>query len=59
MNLSSNLIPRDQCFRKVPSRQGLLTCYWVNFDKPQRDAEGGLYSGGEIDGRYLIPEDGT
>ena len=40
--------------RIVPSRQGPLRFYWVEFDEPQRDADGdGPYQGAEIDGLYL------
>jgi hypothetical protein len=35
----------------------VLTFYWVNFDEPQRDADGdGPYAGGEIDEDYLERE---
>jgi hypothetical protein len=57
--VAKDLMPRDQCFRKVKSLQGMLTFYWVKFDEPQRDAEGDLYSGGEIDDRYLIRDKGS
>src|SRR5262249_1126805 len=56
--VAKGLMPRDHFFRKVKSLQGMLTFYWVKFDEPQRDAEGDLYSGGEIDDRYLIRDEG-
>jgi hypothetical protein len=40
--------------RRVPSLQGKLTFYWVEFDAPQFDAEGdGPYREAEIDSRFL------
>ena len=49
-------LPRGQCFRDVPSLQGLLRFYPVQFDEPHEDGErdGHLYAGGEIDERYLV-----
>ena len=43
--------------RSVRGVGRVLTLYWVNFDEPQRDAEGdGPYAGGEIDEDYLERE---
>ena len=52
-------LPSGECFRRVPSLQGLLRFYWVQFDEPQRDTEGDLYSGGEIDDRYIVADSKT
>ena len=45
----------DGNHRNVPSLQGLLVFYWVEFDQPQIDADGdGPYDEAEIDSDYLI-----
>jgi hypothetical protein len=48
--------PAGQNFREVPSPEGLLRFYWVEFDEPHEDDErdGYRYSSGEIDERYLV-----
>jgi hypothetical protein len=40
--------------RRVQTTQSVVTFYWVEFDRPQRDANGdGPYLGGEIDEPHL------
>jgi hypothetical protein len=40
--------------RRVKGVQGTLTFYWVEFDQPQRDADGdGPYGGGEMEEAHL------
>ncbi len=41
------------CAREAKSLEGMRTCYWVHFDKPQTDAEGDSCIQAEIDERYL------
>jgi hypothetical protein len=41
--------------RRVKAVKGTLTFHWIEFDEPQRDAEGdGPYGGGEIDEAHLV-----
>ena len=43
-------------YRKVSSLKGMLTFYWISFDKGQIDADGdGPYGEAEIDFNYLHP----
>jgi hypothetical protein len=42
------------CSKEEPSLHGLLTFYWVVFDTPQSDADGGgPYSEAAIDSEFL------
>jgi hypothetical protein len=44
----------SKIFREVPSLHGIVKCYWVEFDIPQRDSDGdGPYSSAEIESEYL------
>jgi hypothetical protein len=48
--LVTDLAPWHGLTRRIKGAQKMITCYWVWFDKPQKDADGdGPYTGGETE----------
>jgi len=49
----------EGAWRTVEAVKGPLRFYWVEFEQPQRDADGdGPYGGAEIDSEYLLLAEG-